>query len=471
MKKYRFALFFILISFSACNSGTEENQKSSESRLTSVFDSLGQAILDEGKVLGFSISIDSAGKTIYNGNFGFIDAEKTKPVTRETRFDIASVSKFIGVSVIMKLAEEGKLNLDQTMDELLPEFPEPEQAKRITLRHLISHTSGLQDYALEIDSVFNQTGIVPEKQDFLNFFRGKDLLFEPGTNYQYCNSGFMIMAFIAQNVTDQTWQQLLDTIINPSPELDFQLIKYATDLPQTSPIFDLEEGNFKKVPTWVYVIGDGGLTATSEVLSKFPSIGSTEGMLERASFLEMITPKMLHDKTYTGYGFGVRNGSFLGEPMFGHTGGWKSTYAIMSHFPERNLTFAGLMNTDGTSTEMTSIFASYITLLLDKPFPEYTGTGFPIANPTRFAGEYYGYDKEFDNKGSTVTVKLTEDNRLLYCLDESCEPLVHLGENKFWMAAYPYDFIEFQSSEKGDITALREYYYGFFQVLRIRVHD
>lgn len=459
--------FLLILVFSmACVSKNGRNQRTLNAEVSAILDSIGQAVIQRGNILGFSISIDSAGQTIYNGTYGYIDSGKTKPVEVETRFDIASVSKLIGVSVIMKLIDQRKLELDQTLDELLPDFPEIEQARVIKLSHLISNTSGLPDYALQIDSIFRQTDRIPSKQDFLDFFRNKELFFQPGSNYQYCNSGFMMMAFIAENVTKKSWQQLVNEVINTPTGLDFQLIKFASDLPEMSPIFDLVEDEFKRVPTWVYVLGDGGLTATAEVLSKFPSHWTS--IIQQNSFEEMITPKSLDDYIKTGYGFGVRRGEFLGEPMIGHTGGWKSTYAIMAHFPARNLTFAGLMNTDDTPASMGHIFCEFMLAYLDMPLPDNTKGAYRYEEPEQLTGMYHGYGEEFDNKGTSVNIKL-DDGQLFYCVDGSCNPLYYIDGNKFWLEKYPFDIIEFQTNEKGHALALREYYYGFFQVLRKKV--
>ena len=463
------SLSILIITVASCST-VERDHKLINNKQKSTLDSLGQSILDEGKVLGFSISIDSAGSTIYNGNFGYIDSARTQPVQIETRFDIASVSKLIGASVIMKLIEQNKLNLEQNLYDLLPDFPNPEQARQIQLRHLISHTSGLQDYALEIDSIFTKTGIPPKKTEFLDFFNNMELLFEPGSNYQYCNSGFMLMAFIAENATGKKWQGLVDEFINEPTDLDFQLLKYASDQPQTSPIFEPIEGVFKKVPTWIYVIGDGGLTATTKDLSKFPTYWTSGTFINEASFKEMTEPKAISEISGSGYGFGVRNGEFLGEPILGHTGGWKSTYAIMCFFPELDITFAGLMNTDGTTENMSRIFALYMSEVLRKNIPDYKSVEIPLEDPSKFVGEYHGYDQEFDNVGNTFKIDLKE-GKLYYCLGEYCEPLYYMGENKFWIENYPYDYIEFCLTQEGNISALKEFYYGFFQVLRLKIND
>ncbi|MEM7485879.1 MAG: serine hydrolase domain-containing protein [Bacteroidota bacterium] len=432
-------------------------------------DSIGARILNEDTILGFSVTIASGNRIVYNKGFGYIDVDKTKPITNKTRFDIASISKLIGVNIIMKLVEQNKLNLDSTLDMLMPEFPEKELARKIQLRHLLSHTSGLYDYALEIDNVFKATGVLPKKEDFLAFFKGKQLLFTPGDNYQYCDSGFMLMAYIAENATGKDWQQLIDTYINKPDQQNFQLIEFAAEWPETSPINDFVMDGFKTVPTWTYVIGDGGLTATSAMLALFPSFWTKGKIITPSSYDEMIVPKQLNDGTTIGYGLGVRNGEFLGERIIGHTGGWKNTFAIMAHFPEREITFVGLMNTDDSPTSVNTIFSKYMAEVLKKSRPDYTTNAIIISNGHEYSGTYHGWDVQYNNEGTKITIQQKEEGQLFYCLKGSCEKLFPMGDNRFWLKNYPYDFIEFQMNDQGQALAIREYYYGFFQVLRKKV--
>ena len=128
------------------------------------------------------------------------------------------------------------------------------------------------------------------------------------------------------------------------------------------------------------------------------------------------------------------------------------------------------MNTDGTTENMSRIFALYMSKVLGKKIPDYKSYEVPLTEPTRFTGKYHGYGQEFDNTGSIITIDLKED-RLLYCVGGYCEPMYYLGENKFWIEDYPYDYIEFSLTKQGNISALREYYYGFFQVLRIKIDN
>lgn len=459
-KLFVLPIFVLIGSCFTKNSSIPEHTESRKKTL----DAIGDHVMKEGQVLGFSVSIDSAGTTIYNGNFGHIDAEKTKPVAKYTRFDIASISKMIGVSVIMKLVEQEKLKLDQTLEELLPDFPNKPLARKITLRQMISHTSGLMDNSLELDSLVRATGMVPGKMDFYTFMPGRELLYQPGTHYQYSNPGFVLMAFIAEHATQKSWQELINEIINEPSDLDFQLLKYAVDFPETSPLFNFKEDRFEQIPTWDYVLGDGGLTATSEMLSKFPRLLANERIVSKASFKEMMNPRSLKDGINTGYGLGVRNGYFLGEQIIGHTGGWESTYAIMAYLPELDLTFTGLMNTDNIPKDIYPIFSQFMLAFLDKPFPDYSRTSMQFKSPELLVGEYHGFGDEFDDIGTMVEIKLADNGELLYCIENWCDRLYYMGSNRFWLQPYPFDYIEFQVGEQSQ--ALREYYHGFFQVLR-----
>ena len=261
---------FVLIIHCLCYTSTLAQVADLPSMNQVTLNSIGDQIMSKGNILGLSVAIAKKDSIVYSKGFGYIDAEKTMRVTNATRFDIASISKLIGVIVIMKLVEQGKLNLGQTLDELLPSFPEKKQASRITLEHLLSHRSGLQDYTLEFDSDFITKGEKPGMLEYLEFFRGKELVSEPGSSYKYNNSGFLLMAYIAEHNTGKTWQALINELINEPTGLDFKLIKHVADSPNFSPIFDygnhkiqipiksFKKGQFDQIRLWDYVIGDGG---------------------------------------------------------------------------------------------------------------------------------------------------------------------------------------------------------------------
>ncbi|TMU56610.1 serine hydrolase domain-containing protein [Flagellimonas algicola] len=433
--------------------------------MVSKLDSLGKSILEGGGVVGFSVAIMKGNDTLFNRGFGFTDTTRTQPVTNSTRFKIASISKLLGSTLVMKLVEEGKLSLDQNLIELLPDFPNPEQGKKITLEHLISHTSGLPEYATEIDSTYVRTGAIPNKQDFYTFFKANDLIFEPGSNYSYCNSGFLLMGMIVERISQRSLQQEFDRVINKSDSMDLRLIEEAATLPDMSPYWEKKGTRFIPYPHWPWIKGDGGLTATSIMLAQFPRQWSSGKFIDSASFQEMATPRILTDGIETGYGLGVRNGELFGERIIGHTGGHKSTYAIMVYFPERDMTFVVFTNTDNTPTSARKIFGEFAAVYLGDSISTDTIQTQTLNNPSNYSGSYLGYDSKIER---TIQVKIDENGNLAYCMGDTCYPMTYLGNNKFWIEQWPYDLITFEVDDVGRAVALREYYTGFYVLVRKR---
>src|SRR5690606_22206366 len=163
MRLRQIILAVVYILTVSCERGNNKNDPALDSSVIHQIDSIGESFLDQGGVTGIVISVAKEGKVVYSRGFGFIDSMNMKPVTAENYFLMASITKLVCAAMVVKLVEEQKLNLDQTLSELLPDFPNKEQAKRVKLRHLLSHTSGLKDYAEVIDSVFMATGINPTK--------------------------------------------------------------------------------------------------------------------------------------------------------------------------------------------------------------------------------------------------------------------------------------------------------------------
>ncbi len=437
--------------------------KPSNYELISKLDSLGQTFIDEGNVVGFAVAIMEGKDTMYNKGFGFRDLDQTKPITTKTRFLMASVSKLIGSTVVMKLAEEGKLSLDQSLFELLPDFPNQEQAKQVTMRHMLSHTSGLQDYAVAIDSNYVKTGVDPTKEDYYHFFKDKELLFEPGENYNYSNSGFILMAMIVERVTGNSFQEEVDRIINLPTGMNLKLIDEATNYPEMSEYWEQKDSTFIPYPHWTWIKGDGGLTATPIMLAHFPRKWVEAQIINSTSFEEMSSPFFLNDGIPTGYGLGVRNGEFLDESIIGHTGGHKSTYSIMVYFPERDLTFVCMMNTDNTSTSIRRIFAEFARSVLGKEVPNYVSE--KNIDLSLYVGKYATYDHKINGLSEIVI----DEGVLQYCIGASCFPMTPIGDHTFWIEKWPYDLVKFHVDSNEKSLAMKEYYSGFYAVLRKKV--
>jgi len=102
-------------------------------------------------------------------------------------------------------------------------------------------------------------------------------------------------------------------------------------------------------------------------------------------------------------------------------------------------------------------------VVLGKSLPDYKAKNILVDNPENLTGEYLGYSESFENDKKAVIIRLKK-KKLNYCIGGYCEPMYHMGDDKFWLKSFPYDFIEFERDQQGKGVAIREFYYGFFQV-------
>src|SRR5690606_34131333 len=290
--------------------------------------------------------------------------------------------------------------------------------------------------------------------------------FEPGTNYSYSNSGFILMGMAVERMTGKALQEEFDRVINQPAHLDLRLIKEATDLPEMSDYWENKDSTFISFPHWTWIKGDGGLTATPTMLAHFPGMWASGQIISKASFEEMISPTTLNNGIKTGYGLGVRNGEFYGERVIGHTGGHKSIYSIMVYFPERDLTFVVMMNTDGVRTSARNIFGQFAVTYFGWPEPDFSKQEKPHDNLSRYEGLYSTYDLKIDQ---TATIKLQDDDKLYYCFRDECYPMTYLGNHKFWISKWPYDHVVFAINAQGEVAGIKEYFTGFYAILRTKV--
>ena len=424
-------------------------------------DSIAGAFLEQGNLTGVSIAVVFDEETLYHSTFGYADLEKTQPLSNKHYFLMASISKLVGATVVMKLVEEGKLSLDQSLEELVPDFPHPHQARKIKLRHLISHTSGLQDYAAVIDSIYIKTRQDPTKEDYYKFYKEHELLFEPGSNYAYSNSGFRLMAMIVERITGQTFQSEVDRIINRPSGIDLQLIAKRHSDPLMAPYYEFQKNKFQHIPHWTWIKGDGGLTATSRDLALFPFKWIDETIVSKKSLEEMCRSTPLGNGMTSGYGLGVRTGNLEGEPVIGHTGGNKSFKSVMQYFPQRKMSVVVMVNTDNTTSDALYIAGFVALAALEKPVPELQEAMEGLQ--TNYEGEYERF--QYGSSRASHTIYQNDEGQL-YRKSTGSESkglhLYHLGGHVFAPQTFPMDRIIFETDTKGNVLGFREYYNGFF---------
>jgi len=456
--------FYILLY--SCNSKTENGDKIDQeyiNQLTVSLDSIGHEIINYGQIMGLSIAVAKKGEVIYENGFGYIDSTKTQKVMPDNIFLLASISKLVGATMTMKLVEEKKLSLNNTLAELLPDFPNSDQASKITLKQLLDHTSGLKDYASVIDSVYIQTNVDPKVVDYYDFFESHSLDFEPSTHFNYSNSGYVLMAEIIEQVTGNSFEDELDRIINNPSGLNLKLVKDNEINPKLTSIFELKDSTFVYKSHWPWIKGDGGLTTTASELAQYAFHWSNGKIVSEESFNLMCIPSSVTGNISTGYGLGVRTGIFEGEQVVGHTGGNKTALAVLQYFPEKETSIVVFVNTDNTNTDALYIIGHVALAVLEKEEPILEQIEIKNEDLSRFLGDYVATNSFYYGSGKLSIVKYENDLNLYRKRTNSeskGQKLYYLGNNEFSYDPYPMDRVVFQVDSIGDIVAFNNFWNG-----------
>jgi CubicO group peptidase (beta-lactamase class C family) len=307
-----------------------------------------KALADTG-VPSASVAAVVNGKVIYSHAYGDARLEPKTPATSQMRYSIGSISKQFTATAILLLAEDGKLSLDDRVSKFVPGLTRGDD---ITIRELLSHTSGYPDYAPEDYAVPEWLKPIDANQIFDRWAR-KPLEFEPGTRWQYSNTNFVIAGVICEKaagvplfafLTERVFKKLGMTSVTDSDrarltEPDPQgYFRRALAPLRASP----HEG-----PGWMYAAGE--LAMTAEDLAKWDISVMDQTVLQPASYRQLETENLLASGAGTGYGLGIRVQLTNGHRELRHNGEVLGFVAANTILPDDKLAVAVLTNQDASS--------------------------------------------------------------------------------------------------------------------------
>jgi Asp-tRNA(Asn)/Glu-tRNA(Gln) amidotransferase A subunit family amidase/CubicO group peptidase (beta-lactamase class C family) len=296
---------------------------------------------------GAAVLVVKDHKVVFKKGYGLTDLQKHIPVSELTNFRLASVSKQFTAMCIMILKESGKLKYENTLKDIFPDFPE--YGKKILIRNLLQHTSGLIDYEdLMPDSVTEQI----HDKDVLRMMMSVDsTYFLPGTEYRYSNSGFAILAMIVEKISGKRYADFLRENIFEPLGMD-NSVAYEKGISTISDraLGYVTTGNgFKErdQSTTSAVLGDGGIYTSVMDYFKWDDALYSDKLVSRAALDEAFSTGMLQNGKRTNYGFGWMTGSSQSVKFIEHGG---STCGFTNHViraPELKLTVLILTNRFG----------------------------------------------------------------------------------------------------------------------------
>jgi len=282
------------------------------------------------------------GKIVYQKGFGLASREWNIVNDVSVKFSLFSVSKSFTAVRVLQLVQAGKISLQTTIQEVFPEYPH-QTGKAVTIHQLLSHTSGFPDF---VNPTLVPLGQALTQEVFLKAFYQIKPTFSPGTRFAYANSTYVLLSFIIEKITGQSFKENLQEHIfkklgmqNSGVETPGEIIRQkATDyLKKGKQVYNIH--NFLRTPMFK---GAGAIYATAKDLLKWDQALYDHTLLSKKLTNQMLTSGTLQ-KNY-GYGWGIAKVPRLGK-VFAHIGGAFDLRSLVVRIPKSKTLIVILSNT------------------------------------------------------------------------------------------------------------------------------
>jgi CubicO group peptidase (beta-lactamase class C family) len=292
-------------------------------------------------VPGLTLAIVKDGKVVRTGAYGKADLELDVPTNEDNVFEIGSTTKQFTAVLVLQMMEEGKLSLDDPISKYIEDTPA--NWKGITLRHLLSHTSGLKEYV-----VIPGLGLIEEfdRKTFLDKVKPLTLDFEPGVTFAYSNTNFALLGIVLEKVSGKTYTELInERILKPLEMTNTQILDPDAIVKNRAHGYMFQGGKlFRSRLSMLSNLSDGALMSTAKDLAKWDIALHSGKLLKPASFQLLTTPAKLNTGRPRPYGLGTFLAPLGARPFIGHHGASAGYSVGYGHFPTANLAVIVMTN-------------------------------------------------------------------------------------------------------------------------------
>lgn len=287
------------------------------------------------------------GKPFFEKAYGFADRDRKIPNNMDTKFRLGSMNKMFTSVAIAQLVQQGKLKYTDTVAQLLPDYPDKDIAAKITVHHLLTHTSGLGDFFS--DEFDKKKDNLRDLKDYLQFFTGKPLQFEPGTQWSYSNAGMIVAGLIVERVSGQNYfAYVRDHVYKPASMKDSDSYEKTKPQPNQSVGYTKEQGkwvsNYDSLPLMGSSAGGGDSTAHD--LLRFDQALRGYKLLNPDLTNTVTTGKADTGRGGDKYAYGFIDAKVDGKRVVGHGGGAPGMNANLDMYWDSGYTVIVLANLD-----------------------------------------------------------------------------------------------------------------------------
>lgn len=336
------------------------------------------ALEENNKFMG-SVAVSKDGEIIYKKSIGFADIEKNIKATENSKYRIGSISKSFTTVLILKAVEEKKLDLNQTIDKW---FPTIKNAKKITVKYLLSHRSGIHNFTDDKDYLTWNTQPKTEKE-MVEIIEKGGSDFQPNSKAEYSNSNFVLLTYILEKTFKKSYSDLLQKyIVKPIGLTNTYVFGKINTNNNECKSYSFE-GTWKldSETDFTIPLGAGAIISTPIDLTKFADALFGGKLLKPESLEKMKTIK-------DGYGLGLFQIPFYKSIGYGHTGGIDGFSSVYSHFADENISFA--LTSNGTNTNNNDISIAVLSAVYNKPYeiPVFTTFNVTSEDLDKYLGVY-----------------------------------------------------------------------------------
>lgn len=343
-----------------------------------------------------TVLVAEKGKIIFEKSYGYKNAPKKEKNTNNSIYTIYSTTKIFTSTVILKLAEQGKLSLSDKLSKYFPGLPDGDQ---INIENLLNHTSGIPG-ADDADYTINE-------ETFLPFISGKKLDFAPNTSWNYSNSNYYLLGYIIRKVSGMDYDKAISTyIFNPlqmtNSGFDLKTLQNENKALGYEFLSDKHSNEALRFKT-AHPFGAGAMYSTVEDLWKFNRGMKNNKILKQATLEKAQVP--YQDKHY---GLGYEIDSLYGKKRIGHSGGGPGYRCRYFNLPEDDITVILLCNAEMNPVDF--ITSKITSILYNKPYE--IPQNAPVSNDSlqKLEGIYSSKDHDFCVKSIDGLVIFNERN-------------------------------------------------------------
>lgn len=373
-------------------------------------DAVAAETLRDGLVPSVSIVIARGQTVVLEKTYGRADIENDVPAANHSIYRIASITKQFTAAAILRLVEQGRVELDAEVVKYLPEFHT--QGARITIRQLLNHTSGIQNIT-DIPVFASKMRLDLTDAEALAIFQDEPRNFQPGTNFIYNNSGYYLLAMVIERVTGQTSaEHLKRSLFEPLGLQSTSACDDALVVRHRARGYVLVDGKLLNAPFISRDVpkGGGNLCSTAHDLVLWAQALASGKVVGSHSYQLMTTPGTLTDGRPIGYGLGLFLSELDGRPEIFHGGDFWSFAAFLASYPADDVTIAVLENSGAASAFDGHLARRIVRRLLQHPEPSFPEVALDDNGLNRVIGTYRAGAASIDVRRESSNLVLKSDS-------------------------------------------------------------